>query len=64
MTKQTKGFILMTVAILMMIGIAGAVEFMSPDAGYIEWASVLLSLICPAVVGLLGFSYMQEANDE
>lgn len=62
MTKQNKGFTLMAVAMVMLMGIGGGVEFMSPDAGYAAWATVLMILIYSVVIGLIGFSYTQEGK--
>lgn len=62
MTKQNKGFTLMAIALIMMMGIAGGVEFMSPDAGFAAWGTVLMTLIYSVVIGLIGFSYTQEGK--
>lgn len=60
MTRQTKGFVLIMISIFLVFGLAGGVELMEPDAGYKEWASVFVGLLMAGVLGLLGFSYMQE----
>jgi len=60
MTQKSKGFILIISAICMALGLAGGVETLGPDAGYNEWFMVLVALAGAGVIGLIGFSYLQE----
>jgi|688.fasta_scaffold1172509_2 hypothetical protein len=60
MTSDTKGFLFLVTAGLIMLGVGGGVSQLPPDAGYFQWAGLLLALIVAFISGVLGYSYVNE----
>lgn len=60
MTSDTKGFVLLIVAIIVLFGTAGAVEQLPPGAGYLDWAGIGLSMVVAFISAILGYSYINE----
>lgn len=60
MKAETKGFVLLATALVIMLGTAGGVEHLPPNAGYLEWVGIGLSLVVAFISGILGYSYINE----
>lgn len=60
MKSQTKGFVFLVTALVIMFGTAGGVEHLPPNAGYLDWAGIGLSLVVAFISAMLGYSYLNE----
>jgi hypothetical protein len=60
MKSHTKGIILLMTALLAMFGAAGTVEMFSPEAGYLEWISLVGLVLVATVSAFVGLNLIKK----
>ena len=64
MNSSTKGFLFLIASGVIAFGVAGGADSIPADAGYFHWAGLGLALVVAFISGLLGYSYINEKNEQ